>query len=294
MAFLENGSPVATKLGPIATLNTSLDGKAAVTQVFDITSTTRFWLALSSSAAGTYNILTNTGTATLYRYDTSNNLESELSINSTSTNYVFSQNYNRIEVVTSGSLELSVTRIPAKITAAGGTMSLQSLGTGNYAGDGTGTAGNYTPGQYAHVIVIGAGGGNGGSGLGPNNFWNSGGSGGSGGVQFTSNAIALTGTYALTAGTAALSGNNNSNNWGGNGNPAVGTSTGSTGFGYTTNAGTNGNAGGSSANPGNPGTAGGPVTYPQNTGIYKPATSAKTGYGGGGQDGRILVLKWTP
>lgn len=298
MAFLENGSPVATKIGPIATLNTNIAGKAAVTSIFTIADTSRTWLLMPQLTAGTYAAVTSTGTATLYVYDTSNALIQEIAVTTTSSNTSIASNFNRIECEASGALDLSITPVNAKITTAGGTMSLSRLTTGNYASDGNGTAGNYTTGQYAHVVVVGGGGGGGGAG-----GWagtGQGGAGGAGGVAFNNTAFALTGTYSLTAGAGGNTGNAPGSDQPGN---AGGTGGQSTGFSLTANGGAGGNGG-----PGTAGTAGTPSGDPD-TNIYRPATRAKLQAGSGGNGGllnpsfipvnaggagKILVLKWTP
>ena len=303
MAFLENGSPVATKLGPIANLQTSINGKAAVTSIFTIANTTRTWLLMPQLTAATYNCVTSTGTATLFVYNTSNDLIQEIAVTSTAASTDIAVDFNRIEIEASGALDISITPSNAKITTAGGTMSLQRLGTGNYATAG-GTAGNYTQGQYAHVVVVGGGGGGGGFG-GYGGIYG-GGTGGAGGVSASNTAFELTGTYALVAGTGGTLGTPGYGNYS-SGN-AGGAGSGSTGFSLTSNAGGGGGGGQWQGTPGSAGDAGTPSGDPD-TDIYKPATRAKLGYGAGGNlsrsqspysagspgtAGGILVLKWTP
>jgi hypothetical protein len=302
MAFLENGSPVATKLGPIATLQTSIAGKAAVTSIFTIPNTTRTWLLMPQLTAGTYNCVTSVGTATLFVYDTSNDLIQEIAVTSTAASTAITVDFNRIEIEANQALDISITPSNAKITTAGGTMSLQRLSSGNYATAG-GTAGNYTQGQYAHVVVVGGGGGGGGFGGYAGLY--AGGTGGAGGVSASTTAFPLTGTYALVAGTGGTLGAPGHGNFS-NGD-AGGAGNASTGFGLTSNAGAGG-PGASYNSPGGSGTAGTPSGDPD-TDIYKPSTRAKLGYGAGGGGtqqnpthsagangtaGGILVLKWTP
>jgi len=302
MAFLENGSPVATKLGPIATLNTTIAGKAAVTSIFTIADTTRTWLLMPQLTAGTYNCVTSTGTATLFIYDTSNDLIQEIAVTSTAASTAIASNFNRIEIEASGALDISITPANAKITTAGGTMILERLSSGNFAATSGGTAGNYTPGQYAHVVVVGGGGGGGGkSPIGSGTTTS--GAGGAGGVSASTTAFPLTGTYALTAGTGGASGTP-----GGSGSPGgVGTAgNASTGFSLTSNGGAGGN--GASSGPGSAGAAGTP-SGDNTTDIYRTATRSILQAGAGGDGGRynpyyigenagtagkVLVLRWTP
>ena len=299
MAFLENGSPVATKLGPIASLTSTVNGKAAVTSIFTIADTTRVWLLMPQLTAATYNCVTSTGTARLFVYNTSNALIQEIDVTSTAASTAIASDFNRIECEASTALDISITPSNAKITTQGGTMTLSRLTSGNYASDGNGTAGNYTNGQYAHVVLVGGGGG--GGGLGGWAGTGQGGSGGLGGVAFNNTAFALTGTYSLTAGAAgnagSAAGGEAPGNTGGSGGQT-------TGFSLTANGGAGGNGG----VPGNTGTAGTPDGDP-NTNIYRPATREKLVAGRGGTGGRgnptfvqvtageagkVLVLKWTP
>jgi len=303
MAFLENGSPVATKLGPIATLQTSIAGKAAVTSVFTIADTTRVWLQMPQVTAGTYTCVTSAGTATLFVYDTNNDLSQEISVTTTSASTTINADFNRIEIEASQALDISITPSNNKITTAGGTMSLERLSSGNYRSDGNGTAGNYTEGQYAHVVVVGGGGGGGGWGGFAGVY--QGGSGGAGGVSASTSAFPLTGNYALVAGTGGtLGANGNENNSvGGSGNAGSA----STGFGLTSNAGAGGGGAGNFGG-GASGSDGTPSGTPQ-TDIYLVTNRAKLqrGAGGGGSRcnptniagsagtaGGVLVLKWTP
>ena len=299
MAFLENGSPVATKLGPIASLTTTVNGKAAVTSIFTIADTTRVWLLMPQLTSGTYNCVTSTGTARLFVFDASNLLIQEIDVTTTSASTSIASNFNRIECEASTGLDISITPANDKITTQGGTMTLQRLTTGNYASDGNGTAGNYTAGQYAHVVLVGGGGG--GGGLGGWAGTGQGGSGGLGGVAFNNTSFALTGTYSLTAGAAgnagSAAGGEAPGNTGGSGGQT-------TGFSLTANGGAGGNGG----SPGNTGDSGTPSGDP-NTNIYRPATREKLVAGRGGTGGRgnpsfqqvtageagkVLVLKWTP
>ena len=303
MAFLENGSPVATKLGPIATLNTALGNKAAATSIFEIPSTTRRWLAMPQTTSGTYSFVTSTGTATLYVYDTNNDLAQEISVTTTASSVAIAVNFNRIECVASGALDLSVTPANAKITSAGGTLSLDTLTTtGNY-GAGSGTSGSYTSGQYAHVIVVGGCGG-GGGGVHVNSpqgsYGTTGGGGGTGGVSATTSAFELTGTYSITVGAGGNGGNSPSGGSGGNGN-AGGTSN---AFSLTSNGGNGGNGAPSYQSHGTSGTDGTPA-MPANTDIYLTTSTTDLNIsaggsgspfspGGNGSAGKVLVLRWTP
>jgi len=304
MAFLENGSPVATKIGPIATLNTAINGKAAVTSIFTIADTTRVWLLMPQLIAGTYNCVTSTGTARLFVFNTSNALIQEIAVTTTSASTAIASDFNRIECEASTALDLSITPANDKITTQGGTMVLQRLDSGNYAGDGTGNAGNYTPGQYAHVVVVGGGGGGGGFG-----GWagvGGGGTGGEGGVAFNNTAFELTGNYSLTAGAGGTVGNNGSSPSAGNPGNTGGQST---GFTLSADGGLGGTGGSDNLGGFAPTGAGGSPTGDLNTNIYRPATRAKLQCGAGGQGaknnpfwqggasgqaGKILVLKWTP
>lgn len=305
MAFLENGSPVATKIGPIATLNTTIAGKAAVTSIFTLADTTRVWLLMPQLTAGTYNCVTSTGTARLFVFNTSNALIQEIDVTTTSASTAIASNFNRIECEASTGLDLSITPANDKITTQGGTMTLQRLSSGNYASDGSGTAGNYTAGQFAHVVVVGGGGGGGGFG-----GWSGvggGGTGGEGGVAFNNTAFALTGTYSLTAGAGGTVGANQSSSP----NPGSPGNTGgqSSGFSLTADGGAGGTGGSDSGGGFAPAGAGGSPTGDLNTNIYRPATRAKLQAGAGGQGaknnpfwqggasgqaGKVLVLKWTP
>lgn len=309
MAFLENGSPVATKLGPIATLNTAIAGRAVATSIFEIANTTRFWLAMPQTTAGVYTMLTSTGTATIYVYDTSYDLVQEITVNTTSDNKTISSNFHRLEVVASTALDLSITPASSKTTAAGGTMVLETItGSGNWGVGSSNAAGSsgYAAGQYAHVVVCGPGGGGGGgswinSPYGP--YGAPGASGGLGGVAASTSAIALSGTYSLSMGTA---GNGGAQGPGAspanNGNPASGSTT---GFGLTANGGNGGNKGIWPNTPGTAGTAGSP-SFPTDTDIFLGVTTGELGMsagGGGGpgntppgagSNGRIVILRWTP
>jgi len=302
MAFLENGSPVATKLGPIAQLNSALTGKATATSIFAIANTTRVWLLMPQTTAGTYACVTSTGTAILYVYDTNYDLIQEINVNSTSSNNAIASNFHRIECVASGALDLSISPVNAKITTAGGTMVLEELTTsGNYglgSSNVTGSNNGYSAGQYAHVIVAGASGGGGGGNwnqarYGP--YGSAGGAGGNGGVSATTTAFALTGTYAITIGAG---GNAGSNSFGGG--------AGSGGQGAVTNAFNLTSTGGNGGSVNTQGTEGTP-SLPANTDIYLGVTNAELSQAGGnganrpgpntpnvGSSGRVLVLRWTP
>jgi hypothetical protein len=317
MAFLENGSPVATKLGPIATLQTSINGKASPTQIFALSSTARVWLGMSQTTAGVYNMVTSTGTCVLYVYDTSYELIQELTVNTTADPKTISSDFHRIECEASGALDLSITPQLAKVSSPGGTMVLNTItGSGNWGvgtGNATGGTSGYTAGQYAHVILVGASGGGGGasyanSPYGP--YGNPGGSGGAGGViANTSSAIALTGTYSFTVGTGGNAGTQ-SNNGGGNvGNAGNAGSGATTAFSLVANAGNggtgaNGRSGGQGGVNGN---AGSP-SLPTDTKIYLGVNSGEIGLSAGargndgnpvtqptaGNGGRIIILRWTP
>jgi hypothetical protein len=315
MAFLENGSPVATKLGPIATLQTNIDGKASPTQIFAIANTTRIWLDMSQTTAGVYNMVTSTGTVELWVYGTDYELIQELTVNSTADPKTISADFHRIEAVASGALDLSITPQLAKVSAAGGTMVLNTItGTGNWGvgtGNATGGTSGYDAGQKAHVILVGASGGGGGASFsnspyGP--FGRPGGAGAAGGVVAnTSPAIDLTGTYSLTVGAAGNGGNTSPN--GGTANAGNAGSGATTGFSFTANAGNQGNGanGRGPGQQGNDGTAGAPA-LPTNTKIYLGVTDGEIGRfagaagrdgnptsnGGAGNAGRIIILRWTP
>jgi len=300
MAFLENGSPVATKTGPIASVTTLISGRAVATAIFEIADTSRKWLAMPQTTAGVYSFVTSTGTATLFVYDTSYDLIQEIAVTSTAASTSIAVAFHRIECVASGALDLSCTPSNAKITASGGTFAFETItGSGNYglgvinaAGSNTG----YAAGQRAHVIAIGGSGGGGGdcfrnAKYGPVN--NPGASGGLGGIDATTSAVTLSGTYALTIGAAGTGGNSSfSSSPGGN----AGTIT--TGFSLIGNG---GNGGGGGNNPGGPGPAGtaGTPALPANTDIYLTTTTGELGVAAGGANspgsaGRILILRWTP
>jgi hypothetical protein len=303
MAFLENGSPVATKLGPIAQVNTALAGKATATSIFAIADTTRIWLQMPQTTAGTYACVTSTGTATLYVFNTSYDLIQEIAVTTTSNNTTIAENFHRIECVASGALDLSISPVNAKISSAGGTMILEQLtSTGNYGLGSSNSAGSnngYATGQYAHVIVAGAsGGGSGGNWVqqryGP--YGTPGSTGGNGGVAASTTAIALSGTYAITIGAGGTAG---SNSFGGG---ASGGGTGGTTNAFNLTA--TGGAGGSVGYT--PGAEGSPAK-PTDTDIYLGVTNAELSQAGGnganrpgpntpnaGSAGRVLVLRWTP
>jgi hypothetical protein len=312
MAVNKNGGiPIGTNV-PIATLTTIVDGKAQATEIFEVT-TTRKWLdSAATKTAGTFAIVTSTGTASIYVYDGSGELTQQFNVNTTSSNNVISSTWTRLEAVGSTTLDLSITRISAKKTGSGGTMSLDFItGTGNY-GPGSGTAAGgtsgYVAGQLAHVVVIAGGGGAGGRGVtGNGSPGGTGGAGGYGGVAFTNTAFTLTGTYPLTVGTGGAGGNDNNNTQPQGGNTG-GVGNASTGFSLSTTGGSGGQ-GGSGNSPGasqSAATNGGPAVFPQNTDIHRPSTyTLATGGAGGfqpdgnpsarlGQNGRILVLRWTP
>jgi hypothetical protein len=302
MAFLENGSPVATKLGPIAQVNLALAGKATATSIFAIANTTRIWLDMPVTTAGTYACVTSTGTATLYVYDTNYDLLQEIAVTSTSGNTAITADFHRIECVASGALDLSISPVNAKISGAGGTVVLEQLtSSGNYelgASNSTGSNNGYTAGQYAHVIVAGANGGGGGGNwvsvrYGP--YGTAGGTGGLGGVADTTTAVALTGTYAITIGAGGNAGTNSFSGGAGAG-----------GTGGTTNAFSLTSTGGLGGTAGTPGAAGTPA-LPTDTDIYLGITRAELSQTGGtggnrpgpntpgvGSAGRVLVLRWTP
>lgn len=302
MAFLENGSPVAVKLGPIAQVNTALAGKATATSIFAIANTTRIWLDMPVTTAGTYACVTSTGTATLYVFDTNYDLIQEINVTTTSSNTAIASDFHRLECVASGALDLSISPVNAKISSAGGTMVLEELtSTGNYGlgvSNSSGSNNGYSAGQYAHVIVAGAsGGGSGGNWVqqryGP--YGSAGGGGGLGGVAATTQAVQLSGTYAITIGAG---GNAGSNSFGG------GASGG--GQGGVTNAFSLTATGGNGGNVGTPGTVGSPA-LPTDTDIYLGVTRGELSQSGGsganrpgpntptaGNSGRVLVLRWTP
>lgn len=311
MAFLENGSPVATKLGPIATVTTLISGRAAATSIFELTGTTRVWLAMPQTTAGNYNFVTSTGTAIIYVYDTSYELVQEINVNTTSASVTVGA-FHRFECEPSATLDLSITPANAKVSSPGGTMALNTItGTGNFGvGTGTATGGTagYAAGQYAHVIAVGASGGGGGSSYGNSPYGPYGGegrAGGIGGVHATTTAFALTGTYSLTCGSAGNAGNTSSNGGVANNGNAGGGAT--TGFGLTANAGNGGNGASSRNSPGNAGTAGSP-NLPTDTDIYLGVSNSEIGRfngtggnsggpsfsGTAGNGGRIIVLRWTP
>lgn len=308
----DSGYPLGMN-APIATLTTTVDGKAAATEIFAVT-TTRSWLnTATAKTAGTFSMVTSTGTANLYVYDSSGELTQQFDLNTTSQNAIITTTWTRWEIVGSTTLDVSITRVGSKITNPGGTMSLDFItGTGNY-GQGSGTAAGgtsgYVAGQLAHVVVVAGGGGGGGSGItGNGSPGGQGGAGGYGGVAFTNTAFALTGTYPLTVGTGGTGGTNASTQPQAGGNGTAGNAT--TGFSLTTTGGALG-VGGSGSTPGQTQTAGangGPAVFPQNTDLHRPTTyTLATGGAGGmqpelgglggtrtGQNGRILVLRWTP
>jgi len=272
---------------------------AKSTEIYDLT-TSREWLATGFSAAGNYSMVTSTGTASVYVYNSSNALIHEFAITTSASANTISTAFTRLEAVGSTSLDLSITPVPAKITSTGGTLTLNTItGSGTYAA-GTGTAAGgtsgYVAGQIAHVVLVGgSGGGGGGKAGGPPRGYN----GGLGGVAYSTSPITLTGSYTLTVGNggsggaAAEPGQN-----GGNGGST-------TGFGLTATGGTGG-GGGYYGAPDLTGSSGGPSVIGSDTNIFKPTSttklSASVGIGGAygndngtaGSAGRIFVLRWTP
>lgn len=295
MAFLENGSPVATKTGPIATLTTQLAGKATASEIFDLTTSLEN-IDTTFNTAGQYIVVTNTGTATIFVYDSSNALISELNATTSSTTYTLASAPVTWTAIGSTSNTLSITQVPATITTTNGNAALlQYTSPGNLAPSG-GTY-NYTAGEVAHVIVVGGGGGGatGGTYVPPN-------PGGYGGIAYNNTAITLSGTYPITVGAGGAGGPAAPSRVAGqNGSP-------STAFGLTA---TGGQAGQTANYTPGTGANGGPVAVSsaENTQIYKPSDQAKVnagyfGTGGGpdggptrpagnaGQTGRVIVLKW--
>lgn len=298
MAFLENGSPVATKIGPIATLTTAVAGKATASEVFDLT-TAYENLNTNFTTAGQYIFVTNSGTATIYLYDSSDALFQEIDVTTSSSTVTVSTAPYRWLAVASESNTVNITQVPATITSTNGNATLiKFTSPGNFAPTSGGTY-NYTTGEKAWVIVAGGGGGgaNGGVYVPPS-------PGGYGGIAFNNSAITLTGTYPISIGTGGAGGpvgTNNAQFAGQSGNST-------TAFSLTATGG----AGGPISTP-NPagGANGGPASIgtPVNTGVYRPTTQGKVGYGnrgaGGnpvgspqapagqaGQAGAVVILKW--
>lgn len=265
------------------------------TEIFEI-NTTREWLNSDFSTAGNYSMVVDTGTAKVFVYNSSNELINEFAITTTASVNTIATAFTRLEAVGSTTLNLSIKPVPAVITTAGGVLSLDYIsGSGTYGvGTGTATGGTsgYVAGQIAHVVVIGAGGGQGGYNFIGGVYLN-GTAGGNGGVSYTTTPITLTGTYTFTIGSGGAGGVG-SNTTGGAGTSTVG-------FGYTSTGGAGGGPAG-----GTPGTSGTP-SLPTNTNIIRPAnypefTFGAGGPGGGtggsngvpGQQGGILILRWTP
>jgi hypothetical protein len=269
-------------------------------EIFEV-GTTYEWLDSSFNEAGTYSLVCSTGTVTVFVYGTNDALLAEIAVTTASGNTTIASAIGRWTAQASTSSDLTINKVNPKITADGGTITLSRLSSGNYETSG-GTAGNYTAGQYAHVVVVGGGGGGGGQG-----GWagiGQGGNGGVGGVAHNNTAIALTGTYSLTAGAGGVIGNNGTSPGAGGVGGTGGTST---GFSLTANGGVGG-SGGSDNVGATTGAAGTPTGDPA-TNVYNPATRTKLEAGRGGQGGRgnptfvqvtageagkILVLKWTP
>jgi hypothetical protein len=274
---------------------------AKATEIFDLT-TSREWLNTTFRSAGNYSIVTSAGTATVYVYNSSNELTHEFAITTTASINTISAAFARMEAVGSTSLNLSITPASSVTTSTGGTLSLDTItGSGNYgagSGNAAGGTSGYVAGQLAHVIVVGGSGGSGGGGGGGNNYTS--GAGGTGGVVATSTPITLTGTYSLTVGAAGNGGNGGDPGQAGNAGGAT------SGFGFTGNGGGGGTAARSSP-PRVDGANGTPAVPPISSQIFSPATAAKLGVfagtsitgsfnipGNGGNAGRIFVLRWTP
>ena len=297
MAVAQNGSNF---INPLVTIQESINTRALNAEIFEV-NTTYEWLDSAFDQAGTYALVCSVGTVTVFAYGTDNALLAEIAVTTTSGNTTIASAIGRWTAQASEATDLTINKVNPKITADGGTITLDRLSSGNYATS-SGTAGNYSPGQYAHVVVVGGGGG--GGGLGGWSGVGQGGSGGVGGVAHNNTAIALTGTYSLTAGAGGVIGNNGSSPGPGGVGGTGGTST---GFSLTADGGVGG-SGGSDNVPATTGAAGTPTGDPA-TQIYNPATRTKLIAGRGGQGGRgnptfiqvtageagkILVLKWTP
>jgi len=307
MSVNRNGSNL---LNPIATLQT---GKANVTEIFSFTDTNRRWLGTSQTGNGIFNLITNTGSVTLYIYNTDKTLNQEFTVSTTTVTLTFNQGWHRVEAQASQTLEMSMTKIPAKITATGGETALQTItGTGNYGvGTGTATGGTagYVAGQKAYVIVAGASGGGGGGAF-CNGQVRVGGSGGLGGVSYNASPISLSGNYSLTVGAAGTGGAGSPYSTAGDGNAGGATNA----FTYTSNGGNGGQGDKSSCGPSSGGAAGNAGTPStgwegaNDSGIFKPQGASKIGvtaglgafqpgYGGqsglNGSAGRVIVLRYT-
>jgi hypothetical protein len=307
MSVNKNGSNL---LNPIATLQT---GKANVTEIFSMTGTTRFWLGTSMRGNGIFNLITSTGSVTLFIYNTDGTLNQEFSVGTTTSTLTFNEQWSRIEATPSQTLEMSMTKIPAKITAAGGVTALDTItGTGNYAvGTGTATGGTagYVAGQKAYVIVA-AGSGGGGGGAFCNGQTRGGGNGGRGGVSYNTTPISLSGNYSITVGTAGNGGAGSPYSTAGDGNAGGATNA----FTYTSNGGNGGQGDKSSCGPSSGGAAGNAGTpsdwdNTNDSGIFKPQTASKIGVsagfgagqgsqsgltqGGNASAGKVLVLRYT-
>lgn len=306
MSVNKNGSNL---LNPIATLQT---GKANITEIFSFTSTDRMWLGTSQTGNGIFNLVTNTGGVTLFIYNTDKTLNQEFEVSTTTATLTFNQGWHRIEAKPSQTLEMSMTKIPAKITAAGGVTALQTItGTGNY-GEGTGNAtggtAGYVAGQKAYVIVAGGSGGGGGGAF-CNGQVRTGGSGGRGGVSYNTSPLSLSGNYSITIGAAGNGGAGSPYSTAGDGNAGGATNA----FTYTSNGGNGGQGDKSACGAASgqaPGNAGTPSTGWDNAndgGIFKPQTASKIGVsagagaytpgadreGGVGSAGRVIVLRYT-
>lgn len=293
------------KAGKYLTTDGTVESWAAAAQSVETysISTTRKWLDTGFSKAGYYAISLSANTGTIFFYNSSNILTQAVDLTTATSTVQITSDFARLEAVSyGGSADLAmVPALPKVTTAKNGTLTLDFItGSGNYgAGTGTATGGTsgYISGQYAHVMVVGGGGGGGGYTMVnyPPYYYTGG--GGGGGVAYNNAAFALTGTYSLTVGTGGLdnAGNGNSASSGPAGNA-------STGFGLTANGGGGGEPGGGAF-----GASGTPVIG--NTNIYAPATYGKIGLGAGapktdpnvggpwaqrGQNGVILVLRWTP
>ena len=269
-------------------------------EIYSLT-TSRIWLNSSYTTAGNYNLVTTTGNAYVYFYDSSSNLIAEYTATTTSQTQTINTTISRIEAQGTGTLNLTISQAPSIISSSGGTMALDFItGSGTY-GVGTGTAtggtGGYVAGQLAHVLVVGAG-GQGGAGYSDNGYALTGSPGNGGGVAATTSPITLSGTYTLSLGQGGTGANGSSA-----GNPGTGNTT---GFGLTATPGGGGNRRSDGSGGGSPGTPSfssgstltnifGPTSYSQLGGGAGGSGGYDYGGAGGvGQNGRIVVLRWTP
>jgi hypothetical protein len=259
---------------------------AIATEIFNLT-TTRKVIPLVTVASGDYTFITNTGTATVFLYNSSNVLMNQISVTTTSQTVAIASDILRAEAQGSTTNTVAILRLPTAVAST--TTADISLVTAN------GAWSSYDAGQYAHVLLIGGGGGSGGG-------WDlrsGAGSGGVGSVAFNNTAIELNGSYTFTIGAGGTGGAAATNVQGTAGNAGSATNA----FGLTANGGNGGQASTFNAN-GPSGTTS--VSLPQDTQIAKQqGYSLLSERGAGGQGGNVtagvsgtagavLIYKWTP